>query len=679
MNDTARALAKHLDGRHGDVRDRVRELLTDPLFHPKAGLPRDEHRERIWAQMQALADSGLSPALGYPEVHGGEGDPGGGIVAFETLAFGSLSLLVKAGVQWGLFGGAVHNLGTEPHHEAYLADIADLSLPGCFAMTEVGHGSDVQSLRTTATYDPADDTFVINTPDEDAIKDYIGNAARDGRAAVVFAQLSTASGEHGVHAFMVPIRDEDHTEMPGVSIADDGPKAGLNGVDNGRIAFDHVRIPRPNLLNRFGDVDADGTYTSPIENPSRRFFTMLGTLVTGRTSIAGAAISATKVALAIAIRYGDVRRQFAAPERADGSAPYDGRDIPLLEYQAYQRPLLPALAKTYALHFAQEDLVDRLVKAFADDDAEGRREVESLAAGLKAVATWHATETIQACREACGGAGYLSVNRLPDLRADTDVFTTFEGANAVLLQLVAKGLLTGYKQEFSELDVVGTARFAAEQVVDTLLERLRGASLVQSLRGVMPTASEDAGLRDRGWQGDMFTFRQEHVLETAAARIRAGLNAHGDSFRAFNDVQSHVLYAARVHVENMVLQEMTAAVDRCADDGARQQLELLNDLYALSVIEGDRAWFMEHGRISPETSKAITAEVEALLAEVRPHARGLVDAFGIPEESIAAPIALGAEERRQALRDQARAGSVTPTHAGGVAARAPSPRHQGVQ
>ncbi len=95
---------------------------------------------------------------------------------------------------------------------------------------------------------------------------------------------------------------------------------------------------------------------------------------------------------------------------------------------------------------------------------------------------------------------------------------------------------------------------------------------------------------------------------------------------------------------------MTAAVDRCADEGAGAHLEVLSDLYALSTIQADRAWFMEHGRINPETSKAITAEVEALLAEVRPHARAMVDAFAIPDEAIAAPIALGAEARRQALR-----------------------------
>ncbi len=344
--------------------------------------------------------------------------------------------------------------------------------------------------------------------------------------------------------------------------------------------------------------------------------------------------------MTIAVRYGATRGQFEAP--TGSSVVMEGEDVPLLTYQAYQSTLLPALAKTYALHAAQKDLVDRLVQAFADDDPRARREVESLAAGLKAVATWHASDTIQACREACGGAGYLSRNRLPDLRADTDVFTTFEGANAVLLQLVAKGLLTGYRKEFSDLDLLGTVRFGADMVLDRLVERLRGASLVSSLRRAMPASEEtpdhEVGLRNRAWQIQMFTHREEHLLETAAARIKGGLDDHGDAFRAFNRVQNHVLAAARAHVDALVLQELTIFVDTCDDEAARQRLELLSDLYALSIIHEDRAWFMEHGRLSAEASKAVTREVEDLLREVAPHAVELVDAFGVPEEMLA-PIA----------------------------------------
>src|SRR3954452_931892 len=182
-----------------------------------------------------------------------------------------------------------------------------MELPGCFAMTESGHGSNVQALETTATFD--DGEFVIHTPDDDARKDYIGNAARDGRMAVVFAQLITGGQERGVHALLVPIRNDDGTPCDGVRLEDCGAKLGLNGVDNGRIWFDHVRVPRENLLDRYAQVDADGTYHSPIENPTKRFFTMIGTLIQGRISVSGAAVSASKVALTIAVRRALERRQ----------------------------------------------------------------------------------------------------------------------------------------------------------------------------------------------------------------------------------------------------------------------------------------------------------------------------------------------------------------------------------
>ena len=344
---TPTVLSDYLDGRWAPIRRRARDLAADPRFAIAAGEDTETQRSRVLERLRALAEAGYS-SLGFPREYGGQDDVGASITGFEMLATGDLSLLVKAGVQWGLFGGAVLHLGTKRHHAAYLADIMSLDLLGCFAMTETGHGSDVASLLTTATYDPATEQFDVHTPVEAARKDYIGNAARDGRMAVVFAQLQTGGESHGVHGFVVPIRDADGRPLPGVRIEDCGLKAGLNGVDNGRIWFDHVRIPRDNLLDRYGQVAADGSYSTPIPNATKRFFTMLGTLVQGRISVAAGAGSATKVALAIALRYASVRRQFAAP---------DGDEIVLLDYLAHQRKLLPALAKSYALHFAQGELI----------------------------------------------------------------------------------------------------------------------------------------------------------------------------------------------------------------------------------------------------------------------------------------------------------------------------------
>src|SRR3954464_1114022 len=335
---TRKTLRTLLDGEYVEMRAKVRDWLSQPGNEPVDDLPMEHHRQKVFDWARELSSQGDTSVV-YPVEFGGQNAVGKGVTAFETLAMGDLSLLVKCGVQFGLFGGAILHLGTEKHHERYLRDVASLALPGCFAMTETGHGSNVQALGTTATYDPETEEFVVHTPDDDARKDYIGNAARDGRLAVVFAQLIAGGEPRGVHALLVPIRDEDGDPCEGVRLGGCGPKLGLNGVDNGRIWFDQVRVPRENLLDRYAQVAPDGTYTSPIENPTKRFFTMLGTLIQGRISVSGASISATKVALTIAIRRALNRRQFGPPGGQEEAL--------LLDYRTHQRRLFPGLATTY--------------------------------------------------------------------------------------------------------------------------------------------------------------------------------------------------------------------------------------------------------------------------------------------------------------------------------------------
>uniref|UniRef100_UPI002B26C1A6 acyl-CoA dehydrogenase family protein n=1 Tax=Nocardioides sp. TaxID=35761 RepID=UPI002B26C1A6 len=478
------AMQRLLDGRYADVRDLVRSNLTDyaSVLVDQEEMTTADFRERVKDVILELAATGQT-GLGFPEEYGGGGDIGASLAAFETLALGDLSVLVKVGVQFGLFGGAILQLGTERHHERYLADIVSGELMGCFAMTETGHGSNVQALGTIATYDADTQEFVIETTSEEAGKDYIGNAAVHGQLAVVFARLEVGGEERGVHAFVVPIR-EGGEPCAGVRIEDDGLKMGLNGVDNGRLWFSGVRVPREALLNRFADVTADGAYESEIENANKRFFTTLGTLVQGRVCVGGAGINAAKVAIAIAIKYGLRRRQFEASSE-------DEEEL-ILDYGMHQRRLFPLLARTYALHFAQEVVAAQVHDVFSGtvDDEIARRQLESRAAGTKALGTWHATRTIQECREACGGAGYLAENRFAALKADTDVFTTFEGDNHVLLQLVAKGLLTDYSSNFSEMDQFGMVRFVAELGVETIIEKTGVHKLLERIKDVLPGGDE---------------------------------------------------------------------------------------------------------------------------------------------------------------------------------------------
>uniref|UniRef100_UPI0025D6C0D1 acyl-CoA dehydrogenase n=1 Tax=Nocardioides sp. TaxID=35761 RepID=UPI0025D6C0D1 len=268
-----------------------------------------------------------------------------------------------------------------------------------------------------------------------------------------------------------------------------------------------------------------------------------------------------------------------------------------------------------------------------------RRELESRAAGTKALGTWHATRTIQECREACGGAGYLSVNRFAALKADSDIFTTFEGDNHVLLQLVAKGLLTDYASEFEDLDQLGMMRFVTGVAVETVIEKTSVHKLLERVRDLLPGGDQwdqEAGLLDPDYQLAMLRFREEHMLAGVARRLKRGMDNGMNPGEVFSRVQDHVIAAANAHVERLVLEAFVAKVRGLPDGDMKIALNLLCDLFALTTIESDRAWFMEHGRLTVVRSKAIRREIGSLCRKVRPIAVDLVDAWAIPAEMLLA-------------------------------------------
>ncbi len=634
------ALGEQLLGRWADARRHSRELVARPEFQRLPHLGMDEHRERVLGQLKLLVENG-SVHRAFPKSVGGQEDNGGNIASFEELVLGDPSMQIKSGVQWGLFAAAIQHLGTDEHHQRWLPDALSLALPGAFAMTETGHGSDVSAIGTTATYDPATDEWVIHTPFRAAWKDYLGNAALHGRAAVVFAQLITRNVNHGVHAFFVPLRDETGAFLPGVGGEDDGLKGGLNGIDNGRLHFTNVRVPRTNLLNRYGDVDENGVYTSPIASPGRRFFTMLGTLVQGRVSLDGAATVASKLALTIAIRYGSERRQF---DGADG-------EVVLMDYQRHQRRLLPRLAQTYAMSFAHEVFLEKFDAVFsgaADTDAD-REDLETLAAALKPLSTWAALDIIQEAREACGGQGFLAENRLVQLRADMDVYATFEGDNNVLLQLVAKRLLTDYSRAFAKADPSVMAHYVADQVEEAVVNRSGLRRLAQSVADFGSTARSVGTVRDTAAQRQLLTDRVETMVAELAGKLRpASKLPKAEAAALFNRHQNALIETARAHGELLQWEAFTEALEHVEHAGTRQVLTWLRDLFGLGLIEKNLAWYVIHGRLSDHRAQAITDYIDdRLLPRLRPHALALTDAFLLRDEHIRAEIATGVERERQ--------------------------------
>jgi acyl-CoA oxidase len=644
-------LEDKLLGRWKDLRLIARGFARDPRIIRDPSLGMDEHRERVLEQLKILV-SEAQVLRAFPERLGGSDDSGGGIAGFEELLAADPSLQIKAGVQWGLFCAAIHHLSTPEQQDRLLGAAMRLEVPGAFAMTEIGHGSDVASIATTATFNEDSGDFTLHTPFRAAWKDYLGNAALHGQAAVVFAQLITKGVNHGVHAFYVPIREQNEDGstgvlLPGVSSEDDGLKGGLNGIDNGRLAFDNVRVPRENLLARYGEVSADGTYSSPIESPGRRFFTMLGSLVQGRVSLDGAAGVASKIALTTAITYGNQRRQF------NGAS--DTEETVLMDYQTHQRRLLPLLAEVYAGHFAHDRLLDLFHAVFSEegmDTPESREDLETLAATLKPVSTWRALHALQTAREACGGAGFMTENRLVQLRQDMDIYVTFEGDNTVLLQLVGKRLLTDYAKQFKGITGMNMARFVIDRAADTVLYRTPLNRAVQSIADTGRRARSANELRDEETQRELLTERVETMVEKVAAALRpAAKMSQADGAALFNEHQSELIEAAKAHADLVQWEAFTKALRDIEDPGTHSVLVALRDLYALSRIEANLAWYLINGRLSTQRAETVTSYINRLLTRLRPHAQDLIEAFGLDDELVRATIATGVEQKRQ---DEAR-------------------------
>ncbi|WP_232830068.1 acyl-CoA dehydrogenase [Lewinella sp. IMCC34191] len=626
-----RALQAILEDGHEAIIERTKKILLRPSFDRPTLRIKEDYREQVLRWCKELAQEGIG-ALSYPEEYGGQDSMSDYAAAFETIAYHDLSLVIKFGVQFGLWGGAVYNLGTKYHHDKYLYDTGQLDLPGCFAMTETGHGSNVRGLETTAVYDPETKELIVHSPSVAAGKEYIGNAMH-ARLAAVFCQLIVNGKSHGVHAVVVPVRDEQGLVLPGIRVEDNGYKMGLNGVDNGRLWFDHVRVPVANLLNKYGGINEEGEYESPIESPGRRFFTMLGTLVGGRVFVPRAGLSAAKSALAIAVRYGLRRRQFPSESMRSETI--------ILNYPNQQRRLIPLVAKAYAIQFGLDHLLERFVNRTEED----MREIEAMAAGMKSYATWFTTAAIQECREATGGKGYLAENRIADLKADTDIFTTFEGDNTVLMQLLAKSLLTEFKKNFSEDGNFAVLKFIGRRV----------GTIVTEQNPIVVRQTDREHLESRGFYQSAFHFRTRRLVSTLAQRLRAYIKDGKSAYEAGLLCQTHMIAAAEAYVEQLTLDASLDRLDGLLGEGVKgiggegekgghaevaDLLEKTLQLYAAHTLEHHAAWYMESGYISGQKSKAIRKWVDVLCAELRPEVGVLVDGFGIPDELLGAPIAL---------------------------------------
>ncbi|XP_074662548.1 acyl-coenzyme A oxidase-like protein isoform X2 [Tubulanus polymorphus] len=617
MESQVSKLKAIIDGEYGPVKDEIRAFLrNNDLFKMKYDLSMDEHRAITLERAKSL--------FRLPAVQGGfddivinnAGHINKGLAIGEIGSSTDSSIGIKLGVMVWLFGGAILNLGTEDQILKWYRPLKGLQYTGMFAMSELSHGSNVRGIETEAHYDKNTQEFVINSPSPDSYKMYIGNAL-NGDFAAVFAQLYVDDDCKGPHCFVVPIRDERGVLQAGVTVSDLGPKGGLNGVDNGILSFNNIRIPRNNLLNRFGDVSPDGIYSSTIKNDDARFNAMLAALVGCRLAVCYQALASTKIGLEIAIKYSTRRRQFGKKNQPE--------EI-IMDYLTHQLRLMPhlatSLALTFSIRYAGNILSEEI---YAKRPLVENRKFQALAAGLKAYATWDCISALQACRECTGGMGFMEVNRLCSLKRDADIFTTFEGDNMVMLQQVTKELLIDYAKRFKNSKMQGVVSVWADDIGDALKTRFAISS--------MPLCSVEYAIQ-------ALSFKESRLLRMLGKRLKSKVDNEGmEPFDAWNQCLDHSIELGWCYVKRVTLEQFKLVVDSCTDQETKSILDKFLLLHAIDIMYNERVWFLEANYLTKSESKLLRDKMLELCKETRQHALSIIKAFDHPDVCVGAPIA----------------------------------------
>ncbi|KNC23950.1 hypothetical protein FF38_01008 [Lucilia cuprina] len=602
-------------------------LENDPLFsQPIALLPTDEQKRICAMQMNRMAHLDLVPK--EIEQRSFSEKTKYLMSINEALHTYNPSLSVKIALGVGLFNNAIRAMGTERHMKYYEA-AWNREIVTCLAITEVSHGSNTKSIRTTATYDPETQEFIINTPDFEAAKCWVGNLGKTATVAMTFANLYTPDGvNQGLHGFLIPVRDPKTLQpYPGVLVGDIGEKIGLNGIDNGFVIFTNYRIPRENLLNRTGDVTPEGVYESVFTEPGKVLGAALESFSAGRIGIMQESVNTLSNAAVIAIRYAALRKQFG-PEKT-------GPEMAIIEYQLHQWRIFPYLAAACVLKIAVIELTDQYLKIIEKSQADSNgfelltqivSEIHAIISSSKPMITWTARDAIQEAREACGGHGYLKASKLGDLRSDHDASCTYEGDNNVLGQQASNWLLRQWSGTIES--PAGTANFLnnRESILKQTSEDVLKQHNIESMEFIL----------------SCYEWMLCHLLQTTSSRISADIDNGRHRFEARNNSQ---VYAARemsiAYAEYYCLSRFVERFRRPDISGEYSKiLKLVFDVYGLWCLDKHMTTFYVGGFAhGSKFADLIRSRLLQKCGELKDSAVSVADALAPPDFALNSVIA----------------------------------------
>ncbi|KAL9656840.1 hypothetical protein ABK040_004374 [Willaertia magna] len=568
-----------------------------------------------------------------------------------------VSTIVKLSVHFNLYAACIAHLGSPQQIEEHLGVNSTFTKElGCFLMSELCHASNVRKLQVTATYDENTKEFIINTPTEGDQKYWIGNAFKSATKGVCFAQLIVGKVNYGIHAFVIPLRDPTTmTVNKGIVIRDVGVKIGLNGIDNGMVAFHNVRIPVNNLLCRYAKINTNENnvtkcYVTNIPNENIRFAKHIGALLQARLGVGSGSICAMQMSLTIAIRYALQRRQFSDNPKNE--------EWPLMKYHLHQLRLIPHLADTFACLFFSNYCLQKYQQYMMNITKGSNvndnilKEIHVLASVSKVVISWKSLEVIQEARESCGGQGVLVRNILPIIRVDSESNVTLDGDNHLLLFQIAGALLTNYGKKYT------LQKSKNSNVIKSLIE-----PTVQLAKNLILISKETMNdfwrngllqhyancqrdhLLSKEFILNCLQYREDRLLHTLAKKMKNEIqqqellnigNKQKAQYEAHNKCASHSVALAKAYCEKIIIENYFDKLKELelqlgAYSNLYTLLQNLCYIHCLNILVNDGSFYLSKKVFGASKYKAIKKLREELITLVAPSSLQIVNAFDIPD------------------------------------------------